>query len=91
MLVFPDRTLAWPVTRVEGFTAADLRAVLEAPMELLLLVTGHRMAPLPAGLRDALRMAQVKLEPMYTGAACRTYNVLVAEARRVAAALIAVD
>ncbi len=91
VLVFPDRTLAWPVTRVEGLTAADLRAVLDAPIELLLLGSGARMAPLPAGLRDAMLRAQVKVEPMDTGAACRTYNVLVAEARRVAAALIAVD
>ena len=91
VLVFPERTLAWPVTDIAALTAADLRAVLEAPMELLLLGTGRRMAPLPAGLRDALRTVQVKVEPMDTGAACRTYNVLVAEARRVAAALIAVD
>lgn len=91
VLVFPERTLAWPVTRVDTLTATDLRAVLEAPMELLLFGTGPRMAPLPAGLRDAMRAAQVTVEPMDTGAACRTYNVLVAEARRVAAALIAVD
>ncbi len=91
MLVFPERTLAWPVTRVETLTAADLRAVIEAPVELLLLGTGPRMAPVPAGLSDAMRAAEVTVEPMDTGAACRTFNVLVAEARRVAAALIAVD
>jgi len=91
VLVFPERTLAWPVAEMAALTAADLRAVLEAPVELLLLGTGRRMAPLPGALRDAMRAANVKTEPMDTGAACRTYNVLVAEARDVAAALIAVD
>jgi uncharacterized protein len=42
----------------------------------------------PAPLRTALRTAGIALEAMDTGAACRTYNVLVAEDRRVAAALI---
>ncbi len=47
------------------------------------------MAPPPPALRAALRAAGVALEAMDTGAACRTFNVLVAEERRVAAALIA--
>jgi uncharacterized protein len=48
------------------------------------------MRLVPSGLRGVLRNAGIAVEPMDTGAACRTFNVLVAEGRRVAAALIAV-
>jgi uncharacterized protein len=93
VLVFPERTLAWPVVRFEELTPTSLAAVTvsEVAVELLLLGTGPRLAPVPAELRAALRAAGVAIEAMDTGAACRTYNVLVAEERRVAAALIAVD
>jgi uncharacterized protein len=57
-------------------------------VEILSLGTGLRMAPVPAPLRLALKRAGIAVEPMDTGAACRTYNVLVAEDRRVAAALL---
>jgi len=59
-------------------------------VELLLFGQGARMAPVPPALRQGLREAGIGLEPMDTGAACRTYNVLAAEGRRIAAALIAV-
>jgi uncharacterized protein len=59
-------------------------------IELLLLGCGPRMALIPSTLRAALRAKGIVLEPMDTGAACRTYNVLAAEGRKVAAALIAV-
>ena len=49
------------------------------------------MGPCPAGLKEALREAGGMGDSMDTGAACRTYNVLVSEGRRVAAALIAID
>jgi uncharacterized protein len=45
---------------------------------------------LPAALRTALKAAGISSDPMDTGAACRTYNVLAGEGRAVAAALIAV-
>ena len=47
------------------------------------------MAPLPGKIRESLREAGIGADAMDTGAACRTYNVLVSENRRVAAALIA--
>ncbi|HNB26213.1 MAG TPA: Mth938-like domain-containing protein, partial [Alphaproteobacteria bacterium] len=50
-----------------------------------------RMAQIDRGLRQDLRAAGVVIEVMDTGAACRTYNVLLAEGRKVAAALIAVQ
>jgi len=47
--------------------------------------------PVPSGLGEALRQQGMVLEWMDTGAACRTFNVLLGEDRRIAAALIAVD
>ena len=60
----------------------------DPPVELLLLGSGQKMQLLPGVLRRDLRSAGVVVEVMDTGAACRTYNILLAEARRVAAALL---
>jgi uncharacterized protein len=94
VLVFPDRTLDWPPAAAGEASLATLEAVLAegraGAVELLLFGQGQRMLPVPADLRQGLRDAGVGIEPMDTGAACRTYNVLLAEGRRVAAALIAV-
>ena len=95
IVVFADRTAKWPVADVASMTIEDLAAVAEAAragtIDLLLVGCGSRMAPLPPSLRQAFRDIGVVMEPMDTGAACRTYNVLMAEGRRVAAALIAVS
>ncbi len=89
ILVFPDATLDWEVAGIEGVTAETLQPVIErGETEILLLGCGARMARVPAALRQALKLAGISLEPMDTGAACRTYNVLLAEDRRVAAALL---
>ncbi|MFZ5791840.1 MAG: Mth938-like domain-containing protein [Pseudomonadota bacterium] len=95
VLVFPDRTLAWPVAAAGEVTIKALTEVTAAGraggVELLLLGCGTRMMLVPSALRAALKEAGVVVEPMDTGAACRTYNLLMADGRRVAAALIAVD
>ena len=95
VIVFPDRVVAWPATSVGDMSTANLMPVSEAgragTVELLLVGTGGRMAQIDRTLRQALRADGVVVEVMDTGAACRTYNVLMAEGRRVAAALIAVD
>jgi uncharacterized protein len=89
ILVFPDATLSWEVGGLGDVTPESLRPVIEhGGIEILLLGCGRRMAPVPSALRQALRKAGVVLEVMDTGAACRTYNVLLAEERRVAAALL---
>lgn len=89
VLVFPTRVLPWPVADWSGVTADSLAAVAEdAEVEILLIGTGARMRPLPPALRQALRAAGKGADGMDTGAACRTYNVLLGEARRVAAALL---
>ncbi|RUU99066.1 hypothetical protein EOB36_21480, partial [Mesorhizobium sp. M6A.T.Cr.TU.017.01.1.1] len=60
-------------------------------VEILLVGAGKDLKPLPAALRAALKTAGITADPMSTGAAVRTYNVLLAENRAVAAALIAVE
>lgn len=69
-----------------------LQPVLAAPdpVDVLLAGMGPEIAPLPPALRAALDEAGIGVEVMSTPAACRTYNVLLVEARRVAAALIAI-
>ena len=59
------------------------------PVDILLVGTGAKFLPVPPALRQAVRAWGVAVEGMGTAAACRTYNVLLAEERRVAAALIA--
>lgn len=60
------------------------------PVELLIIGTGRNLIALPQELRTALKARGISTEAMDTGAAARTYNVLLSEDRRVAAALIAV-
>jgi len=92
LLVFPDRCLPWPLADIGGLTIEHLAPVLEAEpaVELLLVGCGARAAALAPELRAAMRARGVGVEALDTGAACRTYNVLLAEGRRIAAALIAV-
>jgi uncharacterized protein len=89
VLVFPDQTQPWSAGSASEVTWESLAPVIEhGGVQILLLGLGRFMRAVPAALRGALRGAAITLEPMDTGAACRTYNVLVAEDRRVAAALI---
>jgi uncharacterized protein len=93
ILVLPGWSAAWPPASIEELDLASLEPVLaaEPPVEVLLIGCGRAMAFIDPDLRAAVRARGVALEPMDTGAACRTYNVLMAEDRRVAAALIAVE
>ncbi len=89
ILVFPDATFDWQVAGIAAVSAETLRPVIErGGTEILLLGCGTRMALVPAAVRQALKAAGVGLDLMDTGAACRTYNVLLSEDRRVAAALL---
>ena len=90
VLVFPDQTVPWNAASLADVTEESLAPVLAARPQLLLLGCGVSMVPVPQALRLALRSAGITLEIMDTGAACRTFNVLLAEDRLVAAALIAV-
>jgi uncharacterized protein len=95
VIVFPDKVTSWTVGEIGALSAGSLGAVSAAgragTIELLLIGTGARMTQIDRTLRQTLRADGVVIEAMDTGAACRTYNVLMAEGRRVAAALIAVS
>ncbi|MBP2290787.1 Mth938-like domain-containing protein [Azospirillum rugosum] len=92
VVVLPDRTQPWEATDFSALTVDDFAMVVGAQprVELLLLGSGAKMQLLPKALRQSLREAGLVVEVMDTGAACRTYNVLLAEGRRVGAALLPV-
>lgn len=90
LLILPEGTYAWAVASAAELSLDSLALALNAPSPgFLLLGTGAaQVFPDPA-LRDAFTAAGLGLEAMDTGAACRTYNVLLGEERAFAAALIA--
>ena len=92
VLVFPDKAEEWKVNSVADLTLESLKPVMEADpaVEILLIGTGTSQALISPTLKDALRVGGMAVDSMDTGAACRTYNILMSEDRRVAAALIAV-
>lgn len=93
LLALPSGLYAWDATRPADIDEASLARVLdEAPdaIEHLLVGTGLDLAPLAPALVQRLRASKIVAEPMATGAAARTYNILMGEGRRVAAALLAV-
>jgi uncharacterized protein len=93
LLLLPSGIHAWDVAAIDTLTPPDLTSVLAevAGGTLLLLGCGRAVAFPPADVRLTLDAAGIACEVMDTGAACRTFNVLLAEGRPVAAALIAVD
>lgn len=93
ILCLPTGMFAWPVSIPYGITLESLAPVLTVAddIDVLLIGTGPDIAAIPRDLRDALRARGVIAEAVNTGSAIRTYNVLLAEERAVAAALIAVD
>lgn len=92
ILLLPSGVRAWPVTAPQQIDRNALRPVQAeaAGIELLLVGTGLDIAAIDPALRGWLKDAGVGLDVMQTGAAARTYNILVGENRKVAAALIAV-
>ncbi|SJZ33630.1 Uncharacterized conserved protein, contains Mth938-like domain [Enhydrobacter aerosaccus] len=90
VLVTPVGSVGWGVTRAEQVAVANLGFLREgeAPAELLVLGCGARAVFIPPPLRAELKAFGLALEVVDTGSACRIYNVLVSEGRRVAAALI---
>ncbi|HKJ72986.1 MAG TPA: Mth938-like domain-containing protein [Alphaproteobacteria bacterium] len=93
ILLMPESVASWPVERMDDLTVESLETIVEhaADIELLIVGTGHHPALLPTKVRNHFRQRGIAIEAMATGPACRTYNVLLAEHRLVAAALIAVD
>jgi uncharacterized protein len=93
VLVTAEATSPWAVAEAGGITLEALEPLIamSADLDVVLLGCGPRAALLPRPLRDALKNHGLVVEAMDTGAAARTYNVLMAEERPVAAALIAVE
>ncbi len=93
ILALPSGVYAWAPAIPAEITIESLAHLFaEAPglIEHLLLGTGAAPVPLNLALRQRLRLAGIRAEPMQTGAAARTYSILLGEKRRVAAALLAV-
>lgn len=92
VLMLPSGVYAWDVAEGDPLLVEKFQRVLDEArdIEVLLVGTGRDIRPLPADLKTALRASNISSDPMSTGAAVRTYNVMLAEARAVAVALIAV-
>ena len=93
VVVFAEETVAWTVDDPARIGWPDLASHLEgtAAGSILLIGCGTEFAPPPVGFREAVREAGLALEWRDTGAACRTFNVLLIEERAAIAALIAVE
>jgi uncharacterized protein len=92
IIVFPERCIAWPGALAEDLSVEMLTPIFDgddAP-EILLLGCGSKIVFISPNQRAAIRARGPVVDAMDTGAACRTYNILMTEERRVAAALIPV-
>ena len=91
VIICPEHTTSWRVTGIEDATSESFHSLFESELpELLLIGTGKKFTALSTELRSFFRDKNIAVDAMDTGAACRTYTVLLAEGRSIAAALIAV-
>jgi uncharacterized protein len=93
LLCLPDSIWAWAVARPQEIDRYALARVIERAnmIDTLIIGTGTEVWLPPNDLREALRRVHVGIDAMQTGPAIRTYNIMMGERRRVAAALIAVS
>jgi len=85
VLILPDGISSWG-----GYDDTAPLLALSGKIDVLFIGTGAEISHIPKDLRIALEAANIGVEPMATPSACRTYNVVLAEGRRIAAALFAV-
>ncbi|CDN53769.1 Hypothetical protein RG1141_CH14210 [Neorhizobium galegae bv. officinalis bv. officinalis str. HAMBI 1141] len=92
LLCLPSGIHGWELQEGEPLTVASLMKVLAESneIEVLLVGMGANLKPIPADVKAALKAKGIASDPMSTGAAVRTFNIMLAESRAVAAALIAV-
>ena len=88
VVLTPGQVNPWPVTSFEALAEADFERLRALEPEVVLLGTGARQRFPHPRLSRALTEARIGLEVMNTPAACRTYNILMAEGRKVVAALM---
>jgi uncharacterized protein len=96
LLCLPNGIWASPVASASEIDEAALVLALDpatpqAAVDHFLIGTGRDVLTIPAPLREAFRARRIALESMSTGAAVRTYNILLGERRRIGALLVAVD
>ena len=88
LIVLSDRLADWEPARFEELTESMFAELAGLPLEILILGTGAKLRfPSPA-LTRSLHEARIGVEVMDTQAACRTYNILLSEDRRVGAAIL---
>jgi uncharacterized protein len=92
LLCLPDAIWAWPVAKADDINEISLQRVIAnaAGIDTLIVGTGNEVWIPPSGLRERLRKVSIVIDAMQTGPAIRTYNIMIGERRRVAAALLAV-
>jgi uncharacterized protein len=92
ILCLPSGIHGWDMDETKPLSIDNLQRVLNeaSEIEFLLLGTGIDMRPIPPDLKAALKAANISSDSMNTGAAVRTFNIMLLESRAVAAALIAV-
>ena len=92
VIVSPLAVDAWNVHSPFVWSEAVIEQLVEnaKDVEVILVGTGKNMVLMPAKWRDLFREKKISIDVMDTGAACRTYNVLLSEERKVLAALILV-
>jgi uncharacterized protein len=88
IVVLPERVVAWAGRSFAALALEDFAFLAALQAEIVLLGTGARQRFPHPRLSAALTQARIGLEVMDLQAACRTYNILVAEGRKVAAALL---
>lgn len=88
LLVLPERIEPWPVAHFDALAEAHFARIAELKPEVVLLGTGSRLRFPHPRLLAPLAQARIGVEVMDLRAACRTYNILMAEERSVAAALL---
>ncbi len=88
VIVLPDRVVDWPAKSFAALCAADFGVFEGLGADIVLLGTGPQQRFPHASLTASLTRSGIGLEVMGLQAACRTYNILVAEERKVAAALL---
>jgi uncharacterized protein len=93
ILCLPSGIWSWSPTNAGEIDRASLAKAIEeaGEIEIFLIGTGEEHVPLPPKLRQYLKDAGLRVDVMATGPAARTYNVLMSDQRKVAAALIAVE
>jgi len=90
IILSPNSVFKWEIESFENISTKELKYIEELNPEILIIGCGDTHQPIPIEIRKHFDDLNIGVEIMTTGAACRTYNVLLAEGREVIAALVKV-